>query len=190
MLGADNLSPATLQAFDNRLPIDLPDRLADAERHAQETDADIAVYEEIAALTRQMSNARETAKARLLTTLIEKHQLLLAFDSRPITLAYLRQTIGNPTGVRCQLVWGDGGGASRDKLLRTYAHGSSESGVISLCSDSVAEGVNLQQASALVHLDMPSVVRIAEQRVGRVDRLDSPHDRIEAWWPRDAPEFG
>ena len=60
---------------------------------------------------------------------------------------------------------------------------------IGLCSDSVAEGVNLQRAQAVVHLDMPSVVRIAEQRVGRIDRLDSPHDTIYAWWPEDAPEF-
>jgi hypothetical protein len=36
---------------------------------------------------------------------------------------------------------------------------------------------------------MPSVVRIAEQRVGRIDRLDSRYDRIYAWWPDDAPEF-
>jgi hypothetical protein len=50
-------------------------------------------------------------------------------------------------------------------------------------------GVNLQEASAVVHLDMPSVVRIAEQRVGRVDRMDSPHASIQVWWPQDAKEF-
>ena len=53
----------------------------------------------------------------------------------------------------------------------------------------MSEGLNLQGASAVVHLDMPSVVRIAEQRVGRVDRMDSPHSSIEAWWPNDSPEF-
>jgi hypothetical protein len=41
----------------------------------------------------------------------------------------------------------------------------------------------------MVHLDMPSVVRIAEQRVGCVDRMDSPHRQIEAWWPEDGEEF-
>ena len=41
----------------------------------------------------------------------------------------------------------------------------------------------------MVHLDMPSVVRYAEQRVGRIDRMDSPHDTIECWWPLDAPAF-
>jgi hypothetical protein len=43
-------------------------------------------------------------------------------------------------------------------------------------------------STIFVHLDMPSVVRIAEQRVGRIDRMDSPHVSIEAWWPKDAKE--
>jgi hypothetical protein len=53
----------------------------------------------------------------------------------------------------------------------------------------MAEGINLQRASAVMHLDMPSVVRVAEQRVGRIDRMDSPHGDVESWWPRDAKEF-
>ena len=53
----------------------------------------------------------------------------------------------------------------------------------------MSERVNLQTAAAVVHLDLPSVVRIAEQRVGRVDRMDSPNKAIEAWWPQDAPEL-
>jgi hypothetical protein len=61
--------------------------------------------------------------------------------------------------------------------------------VIALCSDTMSEGLNLQGASAVVHLDMPSVIRVAEQRAGRVDRLDSPHARVEIWWPQDAAEF-
>ncbi|RME83596.1 MAG: hypothetical protein D6771_05620 [Zetaproteobacteria bacterium] len=58
-----------------------------------------------------------------------------------------------------------------------------------MCSDALAEGVNLQQASAVVMLDMPSVIRVAEQRIGRVDRLNSPHPKIEVWWPEDTKAF-
>jgi hypothetical protein len=36
---------------------------------------------------------------------------------------------------------------------------------------------------------MPSVIRVAEQRAGRVDRLDSPHPYVDVWWPQDAAEF-
>lgn len=53
----------------------------------------------------------------------------------------------------------------------------------------MSEGLNLQQASAVVLLDMPSVIRIAEQRVGRVDRMNSPHEEIEVWWPDDSDAF-
>ena len=51
------------------------------------------------------------------------------------------------------------------------------------------EGLNLQGASCIVHLDLPTTLRVAEQRVGRVDRMDSPHAEIEAWWPQDGPAF-
>ncbi len=53
----------------------------------------------------------------------------------------------------------------------------------------MSEGLNLQGASAIVHLDLPTTLRIAEQRVGRVDRMDSPYDVIEAWWPDDSDAF-
>jgi hypothetical protein len=58
-----------------------------------------------------------------------------------------------------------------------------------LCSDALNEGLNLQGASAIVHLDLPTTLRVAEQRIGRVDRMDSPYDSIEAWWPRDGRSF-
>src|SRR6266571_650999 len=46
--------------------------------------------------------------------------------------------------------------------------------------DLVSEGLNLQDATRVVHYDLPwSPARLA-QRVGRVDRLGSPHDRVEA----------
>ena len=38
-------------------------------------------------------------------------------------------------------------------------------------------------------LDLPTTLRVAEQRVGRVDRMDSPHDTVEVWWPQDGPSF-
>jgi superfamily II DNA/RNA helicase len=74
------------------------------------------------------------------------------------------------------------------------SHGASEgenssSGFIALCSDAMSEGLNLQRAAAVVLLDTPSVIRIAEQRVGRIDRMDSPHDSITVWWPDDSPAF-
>ena len=60
---------------------------------------------------------------------------------------------------------------------------------IGLCSDAMSEAVNLQRAAAVVHLDLPTVIRTLEQRVGRIDRMDSPHDAIDVHWPDNSPEF-
>src|SRR4051795_11105770 len=78
--------------------------------------------------------------------------------------------------------------SNRDTVERLFARDAHEP-AIALCSDAMNEGLNLQGASAVVHLDLPTTLRVAEQRIGRVDRMDSPHERIEAWWPDDGPEF-
>lgn len=44
-------------------------------------------------------------------------------------------------------------------------------------------------ASPVVLLDLPSVLRIVEQRIGRVDRMDSLHKEIEIYWPDDSEEY-
>jgi hypothetical protein len=38
-------------------------------------------------------------------------------------------------------------------------------------------------------LDLPSVIRLVEQRIGRIDRMDTNHDSIEVLWPNDDDEY-
>lgn len=80
-------------------------------------------------------------------------------------------------------------GKERKRINQLFQLRSQESGVIALCSDAMSEGVNLQAAPVVVQLTMPSVSRLAEQRIGRFERMDSPHTKIEAWWPRNSNEF-
>ena len=174
----------------NKLSIDLPGWLADEEEHRLACEHDSKIYSEIYKCLREMSNQREKEKAIFLTRLLPTNNLMLAFDSRPITLAEIRKYIKAENQKQKVIIATGDSSSQRSNVLETFALESEQKEVIGLCSDSLSEGVNLQKASALVHLDMPSVVRIAEQRVGRVDRLDSPHKSIEAWWPDDAPEFG
>jgi hypothetical protein len=173
---------------DNKLSIALPDWLTSSDEHAKASRHDQSIYRRIAECTRKMSDSRERTKAAKLSALLAQHALILAFDSRPITLALIDQMLRERGGVETILAFGSAG-AEREKILRNFARGSETQGIIGLCPDSMSEGVNLQQASCLVHLDMPSVVRIAEQRAGRVDRMDSPHKAIEIWWPEDAEQF-
>jgi superfamily II DNA or RNA helicase len=171
---------------ESKLSIELPEWLSDEGAHRKACEHDQQIYQRIATLTEKLSDHREQAKADLLVSLLDRHSLILAFDSKPISIAYIRKLVGNRA--EAIVAWG-GSDSGKDKILKKFALGSDTERVIGMCSDSMSEGVNLQQASALVHLDMPSVVRIAEQRSGRVDRMDAPHDQIEVWWPEDASEF-
>lgn len=176
------------QLPENRLSIPLPQWLSDPVVHAEACRHDQKIYERIGQLALEISDARERAKASLLAKLLDTHATMLAFDSRPITLHYLKNLVPAGKGNRVVVATGSDQ-KGKEEVIRAFAHGSTEKRLIGLCSDSLAEGVNLQQASALVHLDMPSVVRIAEQRAGRVDRMDSPHKAIQLWWPDDGEEF-
>lgn len=166
---------------------ELPDWLTDSDRHRQATMNEIAIYERIARLAEQVSDAREHHKAEHLIGLLTAHNQVVAFDSHPITLLDLQKRIDTIAVPGCKTVVATGEDISgRKQVTELTRLGSSSKGVIALCSDSMSEGYNLQAASAVVHLDMPTVVRQAEQRV---DRMDSPNAVIEAWWPQDSAAF-
>jgi superfamily II DNA or RNA helicase len=50
-----------------------------------------------------------------------------------------------------------------------------------LATDLIAEGVNLQDAGVVVHLDLPWTAALLEQRVGRCVRLGSPHATVHVY---------
>ena len=174
---------------ENRLSIELPDWLSDPVAHEQACRHDAEIYRQIYQRVKEMSAGRELTKARHLLKMLLKHDLVLAFDSRLISLEAIKRMIHEQSpNIKTMIATGEDERA-KERLVDVFKPGSNKKKIIGLCSDSLSEGVNLQQASAVALLDMPSVVRIAEQRVGRVDRMDSPHKSIDVWWPEDAEEF-
>lgn len=166
----------------------LPDWLASDEAFARICTEEIERYETVLRSVTSMSSARERAKAKHLADLIREHRLVLAFDTRLISLEIVRaELLSHQPDI--EVIVATGSDAAARRRVRKVFNRESSASAVALCSDSMSEGFNLQGASAIVHLDMPSVVRIAEQRVGRVDRMDSPHPTIEAWWPDDSAEF-
>lgn len=74
-----------------------------------------------------------------------------------------------------------GGRMSRGELLARFAARECERGrdiTLLVSTDVLSEGVNLQQASVVVHADLPWSPARCEQRVGRVRRLNSPHAEV------------
>ncbi|MDQ6768569.1 MAG: DEAD/DEAH box helicase [Gemmatimonadota bacterium] len=85
-----------------------------------------------------------------------------------------------------------GGRLSRVEALARFAPRASQSPPPStaevidllLSTDLLSEGVNLQDAAAVVHLDVPWTAARLEQRVGRVARMGSAHSAIAVYMIR------
>jgi hypothetical protein len=82
-----------------------------------------------------------------------------------------------------------GGKLTRDDVLARFAPLASRAGTPSraekidllLTTDLLSEGVNLQDANVVVHLDVPWTAARLEQRVGRVARMGSLHERVHVY---------
>lgn len=165
---------------------DLPLWLTDADAHREACHQESEIYRRIAELAGRLSSAREDRKVDVMLRLLRHNRLVIAFDRHPLTLRYFEQRLHGKAAV----IVATGGDRAQAARLNAVFHRESEAtGVIALCSDAMSEGIGLQGASALVLLDLPSVIRLIEQRIGRIDRMDSPHPRVEVLWPNDGPEF-
>ncbi len=75
----------------------------------------------------------------------------------------------------------------RVEVLRQFAPGLAECVAraeriqLLLTTDLLSEGVDLQAAAVVVHLDLPWTPARLEQRIGRIARLGSPHDSVHVY---------
>lgn len=171
---------------------EIPAWIRSDEAHLLAAKADIAIYKEIVHLVGIMDCSREETKARKLVDLINNdgHEVVLAFDRHPATLFDLSERI-KAVDQSIEVLIGTGSTDNKrilEERLKPTLHSNNQKLVV-LCSDAMSEGLNFQQSSTVVNLDMPSVVRLLEQRVGRIDRMDSIHDEIDVYWPLDSAEF-
>jgi hypothetical protein len=164
--------------------------LWDPEAHRTACEEDAAIYDQIAARVTLMSDDRERAKLDHIGQLVktEEDKVLIAFDSYVITLELFEHKLKGRK-IPVKLLLGRGGAGAKRRAVQLLGLKARTRRLVALCSDAFSEGMNLQRASCVVHLDTPTVIRIAEQRAGRVDRMDSPHERVRIWWPKDPEPF-
>jgi superfamily II DNA or RNA helicase len=165
-----------------------PAWLVDPEAHRQACEEERKVYADIAAIALTMSEAREAAKVAHLIQLQRRKGMVLAFDTHVLSLLLFDHLLRSRKA-KVQVFSGEGGASAKRKAMKHFARDGEGDALIALCTDAFSEGMNLQAASVVVHLDTPTVIRTAEQRAGRVDRMDSLHDEVEIWFPRDSEDF-
>jgi superfamily II DNA or RNA helicase len=139
---------------------------------------------------RELSTCTADPKADALAQLLERSPAkTIVFVRARATVHHLMRRL---RGDRVAAVTGDRGWfgsepAGREEVLRAFAPRAQgardpvaalETRVL-LATDLLSEGLNLQDASRVIHYDLPwSPARLA-QRVGRIDRAASPHGHID-----------
>src|SRR3989454_562222 len=147
---------------------------------------DLAVTRELRAIARAQEDPKADALAALLG---QRRGKTIVFVEAAATVRHLLRGL---RGRRVAGVVGEtglfaGGPGGRAAALRAFAPLAQGAGPppaapgtdALIATDLLSEGLNLQDAARVIHYDLPwSPARLA-QRVGRIDRLGSPHGRIE-----------
>ena len=158
-------------------------------RHANALDAFRARH------GRQSGLDVERARHLLAIRRLHPDAKIVAFSQYAPTVSMLYrqlQCIGGVAILTSQGARVAGGRLSRRDALARFAPDAlklsrpppSEAIELLLTTDLLSEGVNLQDAQIIVHLDLPWTAARMEQRVGRVARMGSPHAVIHTYLVR------
>ncbi len=150
------------------------------------TDRDRAVVRRLRTVAASPDDPKADALERLLAERVGK---TITFVHARATVHHLmrrlrRHRVAAVTGERG---WFGSEPARREEVLRAFAPRAQGASVpalaletnVLIATDLLSEGLNLQDAGRVIHYDLPwSPARLA-QRVGRIDRAGSAHERIE-----------
>lgn len=170
-------------------------------------DKEIENYKEILKNILDMSDCVALSKINSIEEIMETEVIYnqkiqkrkcLVFDKTPITILYLNHLLNKiikekKHQYRCIHIIGE----NKDKNLNNFksAFGLDkkgkylEEGVVGFTSNVLSESVNLQGADCLLFSDIPLTPTTADQRVGRISRMNSPYDEINIYWPNFPQEL-
>jgi len=182
-------------AFFDSLP-ELPGKRYDVERLRDAVKADLRTLESILAdLELDRPDDKLESLERLLTSRKLKGKKVLVFSYFKDTARYIYRELSRQEGRRqlrerrIAIVDSDVKPADRNKRIRRFAPKANgqpdlpaeEQLDLLVSTDVLSEGQNLQDADVIVNYDLHwNPVRMV-QRVGRLDRIGSPHDVIHVY---------
>lgn len=158
------------------------------------TAQDQALVTELRSLTAGSPDGSDPKCDALVRLLDERPVPTIVFTDSRVTARHLQRRLARR--YRLAALWGGGGNsgwlgttrATRAEVLRAFApvaQGAPPPAAalradVLVATDLLSEGLNLQDAARVVHYDLPWNPARFAQRVGRVDRLGSPHQGVES----------
>ena len=144
----------------------------------------------VASLRSSVDPDRSRADALLEVRRRHPNERIIAFCQYAETVAVLRALLAFEPGIAALTARGGrvaGGRISRDEVIARFDPMSAGHEVAAeridllITTDLLSEGVNLQEASVIVHLDLPWNPARLDQRVGRARRLGSRHGVVTVY---------
>jgi hypothetical protein len=139
-------------------------------------------------LLRQFENTGEDSKLSHFINILRKELELrtsaIVFTQYTDTMDYLRSNLSELYGpvLACYSGRGgelfEGGGwylVPKENIKKQFREGSLK---IMLCTESAAEGLNLQTCGVLINYDLPWNPMRVEQRIGRIDRIGQSYETV------------
>ena len=114
---------------------------------------------------------------------LKKNHLIIFTESKE-TANYLFKNINQEYPDKVLLFTGDSGEFVRDKVLENFdarARRPKEDYRILISTEVLSEGVNLHRANVVINYDIPWNPTRMMQRVGRINRVDTPFDVIHTF---------
>ncbi|MEA3339660.1 MAG: C-terminal helicase domain-containing protein, partial [Chloroflexota bacterium] len=114
---------------------------------------------------------------------LKKNHLIIFTESKE-TANYLFRNINKEYPGKVLLFTGDSGESIRDKVLENFdarARHPKEDYRILVSTEVLSEGVNLHRANVVINYDIPWNPTRMMQRVGRINRVDTPFDVIHTF---------
>jgi superfamily II DNA or RNA helicase len=138
---------------------------------------------ELAAAVREIVTPMKTsAKLEGLGQLVDQLRKQNPSGWRMVVFTQLRETQTtieahlSSLGLKVGIINGSSGQRNQDTIARFHADPPDTRVIVS--TEAGSEGVNLQIANVLINYDLPWNPMIVEQRIGRVQRLGSPHKNV------------
>jgi len=117
-------------------------------------------------------------------TNILKQSHLIIFTESKETANYLFKNINDKYPERVLLYTGDSGESVRDKVIENFdarARHKRDDYRILVSTEVLSEGVNLHRSNVVINYDIPWNPTRMMQRVGRINRVDTPFDIIHTF---------
>jgi superfamily II DNA/RNA helicase/HKD family nuclease len=145
---------------------------------------DLAVLKEIQSMWQRVT--RDPKLSTLLENLennpLLKDRKIIIFTESKETAEYLSKKINKHFGKNIALLYhGSSSPNLRDKVIENFdakAKNKKDDYRILVSTEVLSEGVNLHRSNVAINYDIPWNPTRLMQRVGRINRIDTPHDKI------------